>query len=962
MSKSFLNIKRHNNSTIDTNENDSFFSSLKMINTKLENRSKKDQSHNNSNSSNSSKNFRKITVFKKKERITIKTDSLSEFQSFVYCFNCLFYIQKNKKYYLFENKSIEIFFSNSDFHILYDAEMPKEFDEKTFNAIHNIPKRKECEKISDFCFFPKYFFSLPDHKYYYTSLWSPERILKFYRLSNKNYIYMRKEFDKCSNPKILKLYGPKGTGKSTFVYAFFEIISTIKFNFDKIDKNILNKKELKIKELKLNEQNNIKIKKYVKPIENLYEVNNDINISGDSNDLNLSNENKINEKNISINIIEEENDKLESTKKDNIKNELLENIYYTKEFNSYFNNEDSYFLSSIYVDLDKERDPKLSENNKKYFELELMLLFKTFKFYQYLLIYLNGEKKPNIFDRLKQIIQFMLEVKNNRNYFIIIDHISEKEQNEINDLEQYSKKDPFCYIIELPLIITKTEKLNLLKDLYLSENDELESYDSKDKISYIKRNSDYGIIYTTNYYTPEFIDNDNDDKVYEENFGKNIYFYCLWKYDENKIKIDDYIKKISEEITKLFKENYNNDENELIFNIRTIIDLIEQKKEITNIYFLSNLPLEYFILTNNDNKYKIEYSFPLIDNIIKNLNISSSLQLLKSRNFISYFDNFVKGGIIEKVFAEKIEQNYKKILNNDLKIINIEKLLDNQIRDYFTYKEVEIILKENKRFMEIYNNKDNITNKNIIFNQIQNAKHYDLAIKLYNKGNNYIFAQVSYHKPNEELSELLYWLWIDINYMINKITYLCGEEKENINGIYVFFILMDLNSYKIINKTEIEDEIINKNIKYNSNVIKKLKQYNIDCILLDSEGNLKQNNEIIEEIPLKFNLVEQFQIKINDLKIKKKDLEKKIKEDIKKIFNDKKLLLVNYIPFHQKKEGFIMVNIFDESKLNYYEIEGLKEKEFYDMNGNAINNDTVFAIEKKNSKKWKMNVLIKLKK
>ena len=256
-----------------------------------------------------------------------------------------------------------------------------------------------------------------------------------------------------------------------------------------------------------------------------------------------------------------------------------------------------------------------------------MLLFKTFKYYQYLLIYLNGEKKTNIFDRLKQIIQFMLEVKNNRNYFIILDHISEKEQNEIYDLEQYSKKDEFCYIIELPLIITKKEKLNFLKDLYLSENDELEPYDIKDKISYIKRNSDYGVVYATNYYTPQFINNDNDDKIYEDNFGKNIYFYCLWKYGENKIKIDDYISKMSEEIAQIFKDNYNNDENELIFNIRTVIDLIEQKQEITNIDFLSNLPLEYFILTNNDNKYKIEYSFPLIGNIIKNLNISSSLQL-----------------------------------------------------------------------------------------------------------------------------------------------------------------------------------------------------------------------------------------------------------------------------------------------------------------------------------------------
>ena len=262
--------------------------------------------------------------------------------------------------------------------------------------------------------------------------------------------------------------------------------------------------------------------------------------------------------------------------------------------------------------------------------------------------------------------------------------------------------------------------------------------------------------------------------------------------------------------------------------------------------------------------------------------------------------------------------------------------------------------------MEIYNNKDNITNKNILFKQIQNANHYNLAIKIYNNGNKYIFFQVVYHRPNEELSELLYWLWIDINYMINKITYLCAEEKENINGIYVFFVLMDLDSYDIKNKTKIENEIINNNIKYNANVIKKLNQYNIDCILLDSEGNIKQNKEIIEEIPLKFNLVGKFQMKIRDLKIKKENLEKKIKEDVIKIFKDKKLLFVNYTPFHQKKEGFILVNIFDESKLNYYEIEGQEEKKFYDMNGNPINNDTVFAIEKKNSKKWKMNVLIKL--
>ena len=233
-------------------------------------------------------------------------------------------------------------------------------------------------------------------------------------------------------------------------------------------------------------------------------------------------------------------------------------------------------------------------------------------------------------------------------------------------------------------------------------------------------------------------------------------------------------------------------------------------------------------------------------------------------------------------------------------------------------------------------------------------------MKIYNKGNNFIFFQVSFHKPNEELLELLYWLWIDINYMINKIIYLCKEENEKINGIYIFFVLMDLNSYILDNKSEIENDTIYKNTKNNENIINKLKQYNIDCILLDCKGNIKQNNEIVEKLKLNYNLIGQFKIKIKELKLKKDDLEKKIKEDIKKLFKIKNLNLFYYTPFHQKENGYYMINVFDDSAFNYYEIEGLKEKNFYDMNGNELSNDNVFFIEKKNSKKWKMNILFKI--
>ena len=89
--------------------------------------------------------------------------------------------------------------------------------------------------------------------------------------------------------------------------------------------------------------------------------------------------------------------------------------------------------------------------------------------------------------------------------------------------------------------------------------------------------------------------------------------------------------------------------------------------------------------------------------MLKKLNISSSVELIKSRYFITYFDNYIKGGIMEKVFAEKMQKNYSEITNNDLISINIDRIIDNKIRDFYNYEEVEFILKNNKKFMKIKN-------------------------------------------------------------------------------------------------------------------------------------------------------------------------------------------------------------------------------------------------------------------
>jgi len=938
MSKKVLSIKRYH--SLDSND---YYTSI------LNEQAEEQKSKNNSNSSG---NFRTIIVLKKNEKIMLETEDINEFHQFIECFNCLFYIKSGVKHFLIDISSIEYFFLNSDYHILYDSEYVNQLNENNFHLAHSIPKRKNLESIKEFCIFHQYYFNTPNHKYFYTALWSPNRILKFYRLSDKNYPYMSNKFDKCSNSKIIKFYGPRGTGKSTFIYTFFAVMSTIKFSLKNSDKSTMIKENIKINDLKLNPTSRISIKQCSKPFEQIYDVNEDI-----SKLINLDELNQNKSKNI-IDLSEEEE------KKNNEKNafELTETIYYQKEFNSGSRKEDYYFLSSVYIDLIKERTPESSNCYKKYFEFELMYLFKTFKFYQYLLSYLHENKKSNIFDKIKLIIGFMLEVKNNRNYFIILDHISENEQSAVNDLENYSNVDPHCYIIEIPLIITQKEKLNLLNDLKLNNQETKESYDDKDNLTFIKRTSNYGIVYTNNYYSAEIVD--KDDIIFEQNFGKNIYFYCLWKYSKDKLDINEYINEITVHICEIFKENYHNNDNELSFNIRTILDIIEEGKEISNLNFLSQLPLDYFVLINKDNKFKLKYSFPLIGNIVKKLNISSSKLLIQSRQFISYFDNFIKGGIMEKVFSESLNEGYMDLLLSNLETINIGKLLDNKIRSYYDYDEEIQILKENKNFIEIKNknNNNNLKYKNILFKQIQNAKHYDIGLKLYNNGNEYIFFQVTFHKPNDDIMDLLNNLWIDLNYIINKIQYLCDEKQENINGIYIFFVLMDLGTYNIQNKTNEEMKIINDNLNYNLKLIKKLKNYNIDCLFLDNKGDIiKEGTNIIKKgIPLKYNLANMFFEKIKEMEENKKKQVEKCLEDIRKIYTRDKLSLVYYSPNHINEKGFIMANLFENSDMNYYEIEGKKDEKYFNLKGEIIEESQIFRIEKENSKKQKINVLIKI--
>ena len=933
---------------------------IKKSSTILKNKKKKAKKREaKENESNSSGSLRIISVLKGEKAITLTTEKISEFHDFIDCFNCLYYIKDRKRHYLIHPEIIEQFYRRSDYQILYDLDFSSENNENVFKSVHLLTIRNKIETITEFCPFIGWYFNIKDHKYFHTPLNSPNSILKFYRLNDKNYgKRMNQKFSKCSNSRITKFYGPLGTGKSTLIYLFFKAIAFIPSFMDSIDDCDNNKKNVSFEDLISNKNLKIEIKKY----KNIFNEGIEVDVSLKS--LNLDEEAFKNENTIDLEEIDEKEIKEVKESKENTIIEHIISPLYEKEYENNDSTEEEFnFLSSFYINLDKERTTEDSKTNQKYFEYELMLLFRTYKFYQYIISYINSEKKRNIFDRIKQIVDFMKIIQNKRNYFIIIDHISENEHNDIKDFENYALKDPYCYIIELPCIKTFQEKNNFLKDYYINEEESLESYDDKDKITFIKRTKKYGIIYSTDFYRPIFNKN-NDELIFQQNFGKNIFYYSLWNNVEKnnkKLEIKKFIEKQMDELCKYFKDNYNNDEELLSFNIKTIVDTIEEKKEITNKDFIAHLPLDYFVLINKNNKYFLQYSFPLVGEVIKKLNISSSVELIKSRKFISYFDNFLKGGIMEKVFAEKMHKNYLEILSNDLISINIDRIIDNNIRDYYSYEEVTHILKTNEIFKKRKKENNNITNRNILFNQAQNAKHYDLGLKLFNKGNIYSFFQVTFHKSWDEIMELINNLWIDLNYGINKIKNLCDEKGEIITGIYVFFVLMDLKSYDVKNMTENEKKIIDENSKYNENIINRLTQYNIDYIFLDSKGNITKNGKIINEIPFKINLIGEFKEEIKNLSLQKSKKENEYKKYFQQLYK-KNVKILYFNPIKQIKlyVNRILVNSFNNKNDDYFKMNQNEVIHYYDIKRNEIDKAVVDKIEKKNKKKLKTYIYLKI--
>ena len=235
-------------------------------------------------------------------------------------------------------------------------------------------------------------------------------------------------------------------------------------------------------------------------------------------------------------------------------------------------------------------------------------------------------------------------------------------------------------------------------------------------------------------------------------------------------------------------------------------------------------------------------------------------------------------------------------------------------------------------------------------------------IYVFDSCNNYGFFKVSFHKSNDDIMEIIDNLWIDLNYGINKIINLCGENGEKIEGIYVFFVLMDLGSYHLKNQTNEETQIIIENKKYNEGLIKKLRKYNIDYLFLNNKGNIMKDGQIIKEIPFKLNLMDQFKLKIKELSFQKEELEEKYEDYFKKLYPKNEVEILYYNPINKIKliKNLVLVHLFKDIINNYFEINDGNKTYYYNMNNIKISNNRVNAIEKKNKKNWKMNVFLRI--
>jgi hypothetical protein len=524
---------------------------------------KKRKTNKNNNASSNKKKI--IIIYRKKNRVTLSLNSLNELLNILKSIYFPFYYKNNKIYYLLSNESIQEFWNEYNYKIIYESRQIINITEKDFLMCHVSLDRNKIEHFSDFCSYPECHLMIGKRFYYCKNYWLG-KIIKKYRIG--------------LNPKIINLYGPQKSGKTVFIYSFFSTTKRIQY------KETINVPNINANDL-LNENNNIIIENY----NDIIQLEDKLAVDSNLTNLPSFQNNSIDKKNVN-----KENKNIEELDLDNL---------FINEFYNGKDNESQYFISSVYIDLLLFQN--LNEDNLFLLHEEIQGLFKSYECFQFFEVYLYNEKDniKTIWNILKLIVHFMGKYNDKRDYVIILDHIPFNCKKELIIFEEYIKKKKNCYLLKIPNVDSNEEKLECLSNL----NGTIKEQHPEDNLIVIKNNeNEYTINVFNSFYTPKEIYNETY-KI----FDKHI-LSVLYHEEENDEKKKDYLNEIRNDIIEQFENCFEN-KNTLSLYLTALIDYEENEKCFSK-ENLVKYPIGLFNIYPIGSNYKIKFSFPFIKEVL----------------------------------------------------------------------------------------------------------------------------------------------------------------------------------------------------------------------------------------------------------------------------------------------------------------------------------------------------------
>ena len=780
---------------------------------------------------------RLIAIYRENSRVLINVKKIKDFFYIIKMLDMPYFYKLKEKIYFNYDKNIKSFWTNQENKILYESKTKMIISKDAFYASHENHKPEKIKYYSDFCF-PYYYFSSNKEEIFFNNM-------------NTKVINKLKNTRQFDDYKIIKLFGPKKSGKSTIIYYYFGMRRYIPLNemyyvedIDNMDNfNSNDPKYIKNKDfIKKSQMDLIDVisREKNKKLNNLSEADeNKRNFISTLYDENIKREEYL-EANAEIPFLEKEPYKELNTFDDkDIELKKNERKYkkkiFKKEFYFTVNDTIGYFRSCYLNNTFFENDKYSKEEKIATLHFEFSALFKSYRVFKFFINKFNDNEAnfKNIIDIGIFIVNFMKKYnKENIRYFIIFDEINNKQIKQLKDFELLSQDDNNCFIIE----IYNNDEIN---DIFEKEVMKSEKKDDE-KILYLKNYCEF----KNEYYKSLNISNE-DKEFLSQNFDNNLYYikeFLKFKEENINNSKEMFLEKIMDDTKKDLLKNFScKDEGKIFY--RYILNKVLDNK-IINKNIIRTINLDYFFIKKNEEKEKyILEALPFVKKTLSSM-VLGPLKNIINEDYFFNLDEYIKGGIFESIIVEELK---KLFLNNaknqnDFQEINVKRLLDNEIYSIYDENIIVKILKSKKSFLDLksklsslkFKFKDKIT----ILRCVQNEKHYDLGIIFYN----ILFVfQITINKDIESLNELNQFLNIDINYIINKLEQLTNE-KDIIKNVYAYLVNIDMDSiYTGIRNKEI-DNYIKRNKRNNIKMQEKMKDKKIKIIYLSKNFEFFNSN------------------------------------------------------------------------------------------------------------------------